>query len=422
MPTNKSQNGKTFAELASEISNKYSDRYDAISQKTLKKEMGALKDAQEIARAKKQAEDFSQANLGKILAYGGPTSNNPELLKRAKDVLSSLNGTSKFSLKGITPEVLSQLDGMSDDKIKNLLRSIPLQPNMDPGMSNKIKQGFPELFSDDTSSDRSLSDFLRDAKASVPINPTERSQAQIQSKLAEAPVGDMQIPMKEGKDKLNVNLDFDPTDLRYAPVLTNALNLFGNKPEVQQAPVNRASAQQSRFDRVDTSALERAITERGRAFTETNRGVSGGNAAGFLSNELASQLNQLRATGDARLQAEAQNRETDQLNAAEQARVDSFNANIQSENNRMKFATDDINARNRAASENLKRMSLAQIGTDLGNIGREAYNRNQVASGTGYGTRPDGTTYKIGGDDDPNKIKAYGGYLMSKIKKKKNNG
>jgi hypothetical protein len=101
-----------------------------------------------------------------------------------------------------------------------------------------------------------------------------------------------------------------------------------------------------------------------------------------------------------------QDTQIDQLNAQEQSRVDQFNASIQGQNNQMRLVTDDINARNRAASQNIKAGSLAQIGTDLGNIGLEKYTKNLVEKYTGY---------------NPDTLKKeefrYGGYLLKRKKK-----
>ena len=399
MPINKSQSGQTFAELADQISSKYSERYDPISMRGLKSEMTDLKDHQEVARAKKFESDAKASNMGKILAFGGPTNDNdPKLVARAKEVLSSLNGTSDFSLGAITPEKLAQLDTMSNERINNLLRSIPSQKDMNPDFSRTIKESFPDLFPSDR----------QDAPDKINV-ASDRANAGISDALNAAPTelgGLEQTSRVAGEGEFPENGSFDPTNLRYAPVAFNALNLLNKNSETETAPVNTAAPQQTRFDKVDTSGVERGITERGRAFTQTNAAVSGGNAAGFLSNELASQINQLRATGEARLQGQVQDRQTDQLNAGEQGRVDQFNANIQSENNRMSFATNDINARNRGASQNIKSSSLAQIGTDLGNIGKEEFFMDQVKGYTGY---------------DPRTLRksAYGGYLMGKLKKKK---
>lgn len=401
MPTNKNQYGKSFADLAGEIDTKYSERYDPISMRGLKSEMTDLKDAQEVARAAKHESEAKASNLGKILAFGGPTDPNDPLGEYAdtrtgehRSLGQVQEDDGDFTDTFYQDPEYDRVSGF-DKTMANYFKNNPV-----PVSGAKVSTAPP------TNINPNLDDNISVLGAKGTLSPEEAAGMKKSELLQQG------ITAQHNADgEQEGGFNFDPTALRYAPVVTNALNLLGKKPEVETPHLNKATTTQSRFDKVDMSALERGITERGRAFTRANLSASGGNASGFLSNELASQINQLRATGEARLQASAQDTEIDKLNAAEQARVDSFDANIQSENNRMKFATDDVNARNLAASQNIKSSALAQIGTDLGNIGREAFLTDQVAAGSGY--KYNRKTKKFTKDFK------YGGYLLSKMKKKK---
>ena len=172
--------------------------------------------------------------------------------------------------------------------------------------------------------------------------------------------------------------------LRYAPILTNALSLFNKKPEVERPNLITAAPNQTHFDKVDLSGLKRDVAEQARGFTRSNMSSSGGNTGSFVSNELASQLNQIKGLTGANMQAAQANTEIERLNAAEQGRVDSFNMNKQQFNSRQQTFTDDINARNMANFDNIRSNAISQIGTDLGNVGREAQMVDVIGNTTGY--------------------------------------
>lgn len=639
MPTNKAQNGKTFADLAKEINSKYEDMYDPISQRGKKHELNQLKDSQEKVRAAKFQEDYVAANMNSIKAYGGkmlagggpkndpyvsqslnvqtgnvynidelskgerrdikkleklkekypedknkyqriidryvakPFSNtdpndpekpitggpkigqvlNPEinsgsfamlkeLIKRGGLDLNQMEITSmlrteeqqaKMKKNGRTPaenslhlkgnaldfgysnpynkkigEFMATPEGKQFAKDFDLFYQeeddhyhMGLRNEGDPGSVGKTPEGqklmeqYNEEFSQYISEDNPYADFtkifggnknlflnnnnnenlnkllqlagniqtkadtggvfsledgeyeelqgfqseidhirtLEKRKQELGSKPQEQKKMPLKNQLPDSNemTLDAQIAVEgarqekaeemeqanldslaKASEKYKNRLKFDTSDLRYAPVLMNALNLLGKKPEEQVAPVNTASTSAAKFDDVDMSGIKRDVIRQGASMDRDLERVSGGNAGAYAARKLLADSSTKRAIAGANMQGQMQQTEIDKLNASENARVDQFNAGIQRENNRLEFATNDINAANQAASQNIKQQSLAAIGTSLGNIGKEDMMRDQAGAFSGY-------YYDKKNNRWTKQPQAYGGYLLSKMKKKK---
>ena len=205
--------------------------------------------------------------------------------------------------------------------------------------------------------------------------------------------------------------------LRFAPILGNALNLVtAGRPDVETQRQITASPRQLRFDDIDFSNIKRDITDRARAFTQLNKAASGGNQGAFLARELANQRNVLGALSQAELQQQLSNNQIQAQRAQEQARIDQFNLGKQAQNINFANYIDDLNARNRAATENIRRQSRTAIFSDLGNIGREKQLSDIVTTATGY------TPGGVYAGADPNYQNPLLNYLVGGFMQRKKGG
>lgn len=163
--------------------------------------------------------------------------------------------------------------------------------------------------------------------------------------------------------------------LRYSPVAMNAYQLakMGN-PEVET------------LDRLNTRYNpqymdERALTNQINAetnYTANALANSSNGSLGSLSNNiLGMQLNKTKALSDAYSKIADVNRNENKTGQQFNLGVDQFNVG---QSNQEK----DINARNRGAFKTERSKLLGQIGTDLGNIGKEEVYKKMAKEAFGY--------------------------------------
>jgi hypothetical protein len=194
--------------------------------------------------------------------------------------------------------------------------------------------------------------------------------------------------------------------LRYAPLAANLFGILsarkapstqsemarmGYRTSVDENLGSQVSPRQTLFSNVDVSQLERGITNQARGFTSSNLNVSGGNAGMFLANELGNQGNIMNAIGNARMQAQQQDRQTQAMNAQEQARIDQFlqgqagmRQQAQAQNIGIGMQMTDLDARNLGAFNTNRAAQIAGLATNLGNIGKESDQMKMVANALGY--------------------------------------
>ena len=209
--------------------------------------------------------------------------------------------------------------------------------------------------------------------------------------------------------------------LQAAPLLIDGLQLATLKEE---APVERHTVngditsalskfkpRESRFENIDFNNIERGITESSARFTQNNVNASRGNAGSFMANELANSANLSNAIGKARMGAQVEDRKTDQLNAAEKARVDRLNLRKNTtvaglELNRAKFNSqvntraDDTDAANRAAFESAKADLQSSMGTNIATIGKTLFDNARLSKLYGYDILGN---YKNGSEEEKQK-------------------
>lgn len=164
--------------------------------------------------------------------------------------------------------------------------------------------------------------------------------------------------------------------LRYAPVAMNVMQLAKmGKPEVETLDRLRNRYNPQYMD-------EKALTNQINA--ETNYGAkamadaSNGSLGALRNNILGVGLNKTKALSDAYSKVADVNRN-------ENKTAQQFNLGVDQINMGQSNMEKDINAKNRGAHKTEKSRLLGQIGTDLGNIGKEEVWKTQAGKMTGYG-------------------------------------
>ena len=367
--------GKTFAEISKQIHETYKDRFDPISMRGFKAEMKNLREAQEKVKMKNA--QTQQAYMMQQLTHGGmihSTDPNDPLGEYANTRTGEHRSLGQVQEDGGDFTDTFYQDP-SYDKLNDFDQTMAnyFKNNPVPVSGAKVSTADPTNINPNL--DNNISVLGPKGTLSPEVAAGMRESELIQKGITAQHNVDGGQDIKSGK--------FNP--LRLAPILTNLIGMAtAGKAEVETPEQITAMANQQMFKDIDLSGIKRDIAEQGRGFTRNNLSASGGNAGQFLSNELASQLNQMRALSNAGIQAQSANQQTDVLRAQEQARVDQFNAGIQSTNANARMQTKDINARNRAANQGIKSSMLSQLGTDIGNIGKEEQ-MHQMAIGASGG-------------------------------------
>ena len=178
---------------------------------------------------------------------------------------------------------------------------------------------------------------------------------------------------------------------RRAPSTQSQLRGMGFRDRVDESLANVSTPRQTQFGNVDMSQIERGIQQQARGFSGANLNVSGGQSGQFLANELANQSNVMNAIAQARMQQQQMDRQTQQLNAQEQARIDAFGqqqamqrAGLQAQNVGMGMQMADLDARNEGAFNATRLSGLQALGQSVGNIGRESDQMTMLANALGY--------------------------------------
>jgi hypothetical protein len=184
--------------------------------------------------------------------------------------------------------------------------------------------------------------------------------------------------------------------LRYAPVGANALQLAS----LQKPGKENLDRLDNRYDPqfVDEASLMNSINNN---FNDSYLvDASGGSAGRYATNARAAQLARAKATSDAYLQREG-------INRGEIKTGQGFNLDIDKTNLNQSNAENQINAQNLGAYNTAKSQLTGQIGTDIGNIGREEKYKQMVKdSGLCYDSRG---AYICGSGDrlTPEQVKEY---------------
>lgn len=163
--------------------------------------------------------------------------------------------------------------------------------------------------------------------------------------------------------------------LRLAPVVSNALQLKNMK----KSPYERYNRLDNRYvpQYVDEQAMQNIVNTNFNNTTSQLAGASNGSMGALRSNILAANADRIKALSDTYLSASDRNRQQDQI-------AQQFNLNIDESNNRTDMLERDVNARNLAAYDTNRSKFISQIGTDLGNIGKEEVYKKLAKESFGY--------------------------------------
>ena len=162
--------------------------------------------------------------------------------------------------------------------------------------------------------------------------------------------------------------------LKYAPVAMNAYQLATlKKPENRH--LQRLS-DKYKAQYVDEAQLQNIANQE---MTNTINGISqsGASQGAIRSSILGAGLNKTKALSDAYMKANAENRATDD-------KGQTFNLGVNQFNTQTQHQESENWERNKAAYDTEKSKLLGNIGENLGNIGKEEVNKNQIAEALGY--------------------------------------
>lgn len=162
--------------------------------------------------------------------------------------------------------------------------------------------------------------------------------------------------------------------LRLAPVATNMSQLLGMK----RPGFERLNRMDNRFkpEYLDERSM---INDLNAETNSVNNAISqSGASTGAMRNAMiGTNYNKMKALSDAAFKAKMQNIQTNQTGQEFNFRTDA--SNIQQAN-----LENDINAKNQAAFENNRSRFISQLGTDIGNFGKEEAYKKIARNTLGY--------------------------------------
>jgi hypothetical protein len=442
--------GKAFGEIAKDIQAKYKDRFDPISKKGLMAEMSALKEQQEYQKAKMEAKEMldqvlQQQKMAQQQAMMGQDpmqqdmgmQQDPNMQPQMGMEQPQQMGQPPVSNMGISPEMPQQDMGnfqraasqsyneqfayggtmdyygggfMGQNNNTNFGQTSPEINLANYGNARFATPSFNQTptkfsFAPQAQSPRQqnsqvdLTSFLKRPDLNLSVT-TPGLRKQLQSQEFNRNINNT----NNSQQQLSQNQGVNP--LRYAPLASNLYNIIsarkakpieddlrrmGYDTSIDDTLATRVNPRQTQFSNVDMSQIERGITDQARGFTGANLNASGGNSGQFMANELANQGNVMNAIANARMQAQGQDRQTQAMNAQEQARIDQFRqgqygqlAGIQGQNINIGTQLADLNARNLGAFNTNRSAQIAGLASNIGNIGKEEDQMDMIANTLGY--------------------------------------
>jgi len=176
--------------------------------------------------------------------------------------------------------------------------------------------------------------------------------------------------------------------LKYAPVAMNAYQLAKLKKPVNQRLQRLDDKYKPQY--VDEAQLQN-IANQEMTNTINSISQSGASQGQIRSSMLGAGLNKTKALSDAYMKSNAENRATDD-------KAQQFNLGVNEFNTQVQHKESENWERNEANYRNEKSKYLASIGTDLGEIGKEEVNKNQIAEALGYSVNGDYVVNKKTGE------------------------
>jgi hypothetical protein len=217
------------------------------------------------------------------------------------------------------------------------------------------------------------------------INPVTGSSVGFQQ-LSKFPTTTIKIPQAASVSEKNTDPSFgskvsDYLDknggkfMKYSPVAMNAYQLSQLKKPPYQQLDRMANKYNPNF--TDEKMLQNIVANQSRNTIGALTNATNGSQGTMVSGILGAGLNSAKAMSDAYSTVDQRNNAEKQFEFTSGLNVDQ--TNLQQSNMEM-----DINNRNSANYRNERSKYLSAIGTDLGAIGKEEVNKNQIAEALGY--------------------------------------
>lgn len=318
--------GLSFSE-ASKLFQDDDRQNDIISNRGYEKEIENLKKAQEafkdVEGIKQPQNQFAPGGLLPLNnLYNIPENNNPE-----SDPMYDPNEIDK-SGRYILPEVEVGNNQTNSQKSKTSSSTLPLD-NLET---------IPENYPEDNDIEKMKTSF---------VNGSSRKK-------------------EDGNNLASL--------LRYAPIASNIgtlINVLSNKPDYQDASQFQTNTKFTRNE-VDMEQAKRDIESESSGIKDTIVNSSP-NAGALMGNLQGVDLNTKRALGNVNLKK-------DQMDAAENSRVEQLDYQQDARNKAMSLQTENMNDQDKAAYEAAINQIIAMFGQNMGGIGQEETNREMMKS------------------------------------------
>lgn len=408
--------GKTFAEASKLIEAKFKDREDTISNQTKKELLERLAQAQESLKEpieNNPSNDFflggltagagaaagSAGGAGILGAMGGPlgiaaTTLGPGLLKMGIGAIGNNKRKNEALEQEKNQDQLSFNNNMNDYKKGGYTNEYSGVGNVWSGFMDSLNFKIPNITG--TSDDIHNPTYTnvstinpKEVQKKIPSINKEVTMPEAMG-LEESALNSLSnfkmpanINLNQNKDKtivdksLNWLGDNHSDILRYAPVAANALQLASIKKPGKETLDRLGNRYEKQY--VDEAALLNSINNN---FNDNYLvDSSGGSQSRYAANSRAAQLAKSKAISDAYMKASESNRNENRTAQQFNLGVDQFNIGQSNREN-------EINAQNMGAYNTEKSKLIGQIGTDIGNIGKEQKFKQMVKdSGLCYDSR-----------------------------------
>jgi hypothetical protein len=412
--------GKSFADASKIINNKFEGKTDKISMDTLEEILGRLASAQEFLKEQQNpsTQPTEQMDEGGLMdteqmggslnqytglatglldagnqAFGdtGIETNGTVKYKKPNELKSIGSAAAKGAAAGMTfgpwgaaaGAVIGGVSGflgakkqkkeISEATMNNAFAANKaLRSDFANGGSLFNKKQLDDEFSiNDQSYDRLNSmDIL--GNYPLPVAGSVKARKPDQTKLGKQVSGTFDNIKSGVKDNFS-------DALRYTPIITNALQL----KNMDDPDVERLDRLNNRYekDMVDENAVVNRVQQEADNTRRAILGTTGGSLGAARSGLLGTQLNTTRALSDAMLQAE-------NINRGENQRSQQFNLGVDQANLGQSNLENELNARNKGVYETNRSALISQIGTDIGQVGKEQRYKEMVRDmGICYDTR-----------------------------------
>lgn len=358
--------GKTFGEISKDIESKYKDRFDPISKRGMMAEMETLREQQEYVKEKQAIREQMEQQI----AQAKMMQENPEMAQQ-------MAMEQEMQQQQMQQQQMQQMQQPEMGITSN--EGVGINPMEQPDLGHSASQSYNQQFGYGGQMNYSGGGPFK----SITTMQSSGMESQINPEQNFQGINPMRFAPLAG-NIASLAMARKPSSIK------SDMEKMGYKTSIDEN-IGNVAPRQTQFSNIDYSGLERGIQNQARGFSATNANMSGGNAGMFMANELGNQGNVMNAITQARMQQQTGNRQTQQMNAQEQARVDSMRqqqagmrAGIQGQNMQMGMNLANIDAQNTGAFNNFRIANIMGLADNIGNIGSESDMMKAIASGAGY--------------------------------------